>query len=506
MSTYITVTSGTGALVNRVKQVQQANRKAQLQRESDAALQAQVTEDATAQAAQTERPIGGSPDTSIERRPAAQRELGSVMAVEYTSQLISGTPSATFRLRVGPPGLLEEAQADVLEPSTAAASSLPPSTDTDSGSGEALLGFLTTGANGYSTQYPCGYTFQIGTGTPPLTSWTEFTVARVVTQNFNDSHAYLLPIGDKSGIFVYVYSKLRLLTVYERYSRTDRVSVNERITSSGCGLQPGTYYDRESTFQVTDTLDNIEERQRYEVLAFYVNETSVRQLTVPAELDAAMRALHPPMGVNSTTQQLTSSVYTRYEYADVAGVTNEPQNYNGPVTYGYSTIPAFSDVVHRQQSLHGDYPSGHDTLARQFGLGALNTDSHGGDYYSPAVFRFIAAAMDLSSAATQTYAYMRGTFFGRAPSKYLAPCVVDGSCPLDEYDEPTTVVFDTTTTAPVDINTPVATGSFRRGSKYKVELNGSAQYAVTYGWDWDNPNYCRQQLTQLGFTGADLKP
>lgn len=76
MSTYITVTSGTGALVNRVKQVQQANREAQLQRENDTALQAQATADVAQQAAQTQRPIGGNPDTSIERRPAAQRQAG----------------------------------------------------------------------------------------------------------------------------------------------------------------------------------------------------------------------------------------------------------------------------------------------------------------------------------------------------------------------------------------------------------------------------------------------
>ena len=76
MSTYITVTSGTGALVNRVKQVQQANREAQLQRENDTALQAQATSDVAQQAAQTQRPIGGNPDTSIERRPAAQRQAG----------------------------------------------------------------------------------------------------------------------------------------------------------------------------------------------------------------------------------------------------------------------------------------------------------------------------------------------------------------------------------------------------------------------------------------------
>jgi hypothetical protein len=71
MSTYITVTSGTGALVTRVKQVQQANREAQLQSDRDKALQAKVTAEVTEQTAQAAQPFGGNPDTSVEKRPAA---------------------------------------------------------------------------------------------------------------------------------------------------------------------------------------------------------------------------------------------------------------------------------------------------------------------------------------------------------------------------------------------------------------------------------------------------
>ena len=72
MSTYITVTSGTGALVNRVKQVQQSNREAQLQRERDVALALKAEREVKLQE-RSDIPVGGNPDTSIERRPAATR-------------------------------------------------------------------------------------------------------------------------------------------------------------------------------------------------------------------------------------------------------------------------------------------------------------------------------------------------------------------------------------------------------------------------------------------------
>lgn len=72
MSTTITVTSGTGALVNRVKQVQQANREAQLQRERDQAVELQAAKEITLNTP-SDLPIGGNPDVRIERRPAAMR-------------------------------------------------------------------------------------------------------------------------------------------------------------------------------------------------------------------------------------------------------------------------------------------------------------------------------------------------------------------------------------------------------------------------------------------------
>jgi hypothetical protein len=74
MSTRITVTSSSDALLASARQVQQANREAQLQRERDARVEA--TTIAEVQAATLPPPVGGTPDTSIDRRPAAQRAGG----------------------------------------------------------------------------------------------------------------------------------------------------------------------------------------------------------------------------------------------------------------------------------------------------------------------------------------------------------------------------------------------------------------------------------------------
>lgn len=96
MSTYITVTGGASTLVNRVKQVQQANREAQLQRESDTALQTQLKGNLANEAAVAERPLGGNPDTSVDRRPAAHR-VGALAAVRFQWGTYERVPNTNYR-------------------------------------------------------------------------------------------------------------------------------------------------------------------------------------------------------------------------------------------------------------------------------------------------------------------------------------------------------------------------------------------------------------------------
>lgn len=93
MSTYITVTSDSGSLVSRVKQVQQVNREAQLQRQRDTALEAEIANESQLATAQAERPIGGNPNTSIDRRPSAQR-TGVLVGGLWWGNDIYGTTSA----------------------------------------------------------------------------------------------------------------------------------------------------------------------------------------------------------------------------------------------------------------------------------------------------------------------------------------------------------------------------------------------------------------------------
>jgi hypothetical protein len=71
MSTRITVTSNSDGLLASAKQVQQANREAQLQRDRDKETVSKINDELNVSFSRA--PVGGNPDTSVDRRPAAQR-------------------------------------------------------------------------------------------------------------------------------------------------------------------------------------------------------------------------------------------------------------------------------------------------------------------------------------------------------------------------------------------------------------------------------------------------
>lgn len=95
MSTRITVATSGGTLLGRIKTVQTANREALVQKEQDAATEDKVSVALTAAAQASERPAGGTPDTSVSRRVSAQRKGTPLIpfAMSWRGTLTTRTPT-----------------------------------------------------------------------------------------------------------------------------------------------------------------------------------------------------------------------------------------------------------------------------------------------------------------------------------------------------------------------------------------------------------------------------
>lgn len=505
MSTYITVTSGTGALVNRVKQVQQANREAQLQRENDTALQEQLSAELTEQTALIEAPKGGNPDTGIDRRPAAQRQGGAVMGVTYALD-VDSMPAKTVKLRVGTADFALSAEiGGIFDPGLVTINDVTLPTPGSSGDAVEAVGGLQYYDSFYANPYQAWSSLDIsgvgappllysGTTPPPANSQVDTWTASYETLSADCSTALVFPAGGNNCIFVYVHNKVKAYNTYRRIQRRTQVRENPRTQT---GLAPtigsGTWYDMRQTNRLLFDYVDTQEFAAYEIYAFLVTSRGVTAVSVPSQARTYIQALCPAIRVNSTGSKLIES-----GGGQVSGYGPSSNSYFFTLPNVYGSVPVVDQALWRNSTVYGTFPTDNDVLAKQFGIGWLQYSSHRGNFFSPAVYAYLKGALDLQAVDAQQYAAMRLQLNNLPPNKYLAPCVQ--ACDTDDTD------FYAATTEPVSITSGLTEEVFKLDRRYRVKKGQVSSGTLYYCWDWDKRNYCRQQLFGLGFSGLTFAP
>jgi hypothetical protein len=515
VSTQINVTVDSGGLRAKAKQLQNAARQAQLERERNKRVEAESKTQRDAKlAAEGKAPDGspsadtGTPAPDIYGYPAANRiSSGSVGGVSYTTAL--NTSNNTFSITVGPPGLVQSVTVSGLDGGFySSPQSLPPFTS----SGEVnipAVGLLGQDRDTerwvWDLDWPAntlGYGVRTVETQPP-DSATVFTAFGTTTSiSTNQDQQLLMPLGKSTSLFVYVRNWFKQFTVYNRVT-TDVYSTAQVWPVGDDPLYINkSYRSRLENSSVEDVFDHKELYSGYEMFAFVVGPSSVRQVEVPSSLESNIRSLYPPVAPNATVEFDQRATREVLRAAFLGG-----DAYATPwvITTGQRDNFDFNDW--RATARYGDYPTfaGADALPRHFGLldKRLNRS-----YFTPAIYRFIQGPMTIDSDSVN-YAFMRTNYFPNAPNFYLGECqvedvvngkVVKTSC-TDEK-----VGFDVTRTQPVTLSTEIPASDFRMNAKYDVPLNGASRSSVLYAWDWDKPSFCRQQALALGFSAADLTP
>lgn len=505
MSTRITVTGGTGALVNRVKQVQQANREAQLQRERDVPLQVQLTAEMI-QSDQAQQPRGGNPDTNIKRRPAAQRFASGIFAAELTTRYDEA--SDTFFVKAGVPGVATSVEVATAASGRGSVTLLPSVSDTGlfTAYGRVSKDASTNEWSIYRNgSFGGGTNFSDRLAEPPrssnLTDYSYLASRRTA----DESQSFLLPLSSAAGILVYLQNRIDIFNKYTRSINSVHSSVNERNIRVNFETQqpyawgePGYWADWDAQGHVRWSHDYTgqETFAAYELIAFFVSNQGVKQITVPTALETLLQQIYPAVSVNGTASYLDEINYDQYyahSYSGFVDITTT--NY----TTTYQDEPAFSRQAWQQASRYGVLANGSFALPRHFGLGYLNTGSHSGPFFTPAVYRFLTGPMALSDVTAQSYASMRADYFPTAPFRFYAPCARSGAC-----QDATVKEFDVTRTQPATVTSALAASLFRRSTPTDVAI-GEPEGDILYAWDWGKPAQCRRQLLDLGFTPEDLR-
>jgi hypothetical protein len=496
MSTRITVNSSSDALLASARQVQQANREAQLQKQRDARTTAAAASELAVSTVTA--PVGGTPDTATDRRPAAFRNQTGIFAAELLTEYVEETDE--FFIKVSVPDTSHELQVTA-ESSGRGTVELPYY--------ENVFGLFTVygrvtrdATSGWWSVYRDGSfgggtNFIDRTAEPPRTSdSTEIYYTR--SQKIGEkSSSLLLPLSSKDGVLIYVHNRIEINHIYERNERRVFASVNERnVTLAWGDLGYQADWDAEGHTTYTYTKHSQADFEAYELFAFYVSEDGVKQIDVPQALDTHLRAIYPPVNANSSGQYLSTIDFDTY-YAHNPAAFVDVITSNRIETF--QAEPSFDANVWAANSRYGTTDWQKTALAQHFGLGYLNTSFHYGEFFTPAIYTYLTGPMTLDVDDALNYAHMRSNYFLNAPFQFYAPCARTNAC-----QDSTVTEFDVLRTQPTNVTTAVPQNLFARNPRTDVTI-GEPVGVVHYAWDWGKPGACRRKLLELGFSPADLR-
>lgn len=231
---------------------------------------------------------------------------------------------------------------------------------------------------------------------------------------------------------------------------------------------------------------------------------TARKIPCPPLLKTAIEKIYP-----SDMQTVT--------IGPIAVIGDNPNS--SSFNFDYSYVYYVQGFDPNELSSRRTYPTGFAYYGRQFGIGTLSRNSHGLNdnarnsfHFSPGVFKWLNGDLadmnnltDVSQLIPLEYARYRADYFTNAPKFYinteLSPPPYISALPASGYTPEQIAAklkIGTTTTEPLDFRQPVPAETFK-----KVPIKVRKQIWI---WDWNDPNYCRSELSKLGFTPADLTP
>jgi hypothetical protein len=244
----------------------------------------------------------------------------------------------------------------------------------------------------------------------------------------------------------------------------------------------------------------------HDTFAFVVSPTAARLVNAPDALKANLDEVYPRVTINSTREQILVQAPGGQIISSVTVDAFDATLWATASRYGVAINYSTTSSLRRATVLALQYGILNADPANHFSLSDYLT------YFSPAVYTFIKGPMTLDARGIE-YEYMRSTYFANAPGFFLKRCAIESTCTTEKTG------FDVTRTVPVTLDTAIPATGFQAAKKYDVPLNGyevtgsfqiglvSLRYpGLAFAWDWENPNYCRQQALSLGFSAADLTP
>lgn len=337
----------------------------------------------------------------------------------------------------------------------------------------------------------------IGTATPiysedPNYGWTgEYTAGsryeRLIGYPTAVDRTMFLPAGNRTGVLL-VRSHSYFYEMYDY-----RVQ-QARVFFSKWGETADYHFLQEnSTVTFSSQITNTNGYELYITKAFYVTESSVREIAVPTAVEALLDTLSP--------LPIKSSLDVVIEDAGQEGVATCGGDYSTFPNEVFTIAPVSIEYTTTTYEEQPGITLETANLLRQFGIGALSSGNHNGSgFYSPAIYTFLSLPDPIASsqdtANNRDYAHVKD-LLPRVPRRFV-------DVQLEEVPAGVFYRFRETRTMPENTTTPVNTRRLSGRFDIKVlepELPDDyySPWRSYIAWDWDASAYCRNKLELFGF-------
>jgi hypothetical protein len=363
------------------------------------------------------------------------------------------------------------------------------------------------------------YTHYLGDTNPGSNSYTVDMYKDVVINNSESGFplcsttSFVLPAGGDRALFVLIsrtISERRLLRHYYQYSGKETI-----VAEKGNGLATSLIYEgghiRSESAEDAVALNEVKcvlldgatatEVPATQALASYCDSlfsrldvtaaTGTLSVTVQRSLRYGYGNDLPPIPKTIVLPGFNDG-YTEYRDPNVGylfwpNVIEVPRywpnpSYGNALDYGDIEVPIF-ELSNAPKQPYYDKSANEQALAKHLGLGYIETATHTGPFYTPAIFEWLKG----TATFTTNYADVAPPLY--TPADENNP-FVGVYLSVTQYT-PDSQTIRATTTRPLNVTTAHTANDW-------YTINTGSKWGDLLVWDWGNPEYCRQQLASLG--------
>lgn len=356
------------------------------------------------------------------------------------------------------------------------------------------------GSNSYTLYY---YKDVVVPSTDPATS----------TQSIS-SHIFALPAGGDKCLVVIINRVLnnrQVLRLFYEYAGNE-VIVAERNTNRATSVIYTGGYTGYDTLSDSLFVNEVKCVMVSGAIAVEVDPSqelidSCNQLVPPITADSATGTANFRVqqsvryGFGETNEPIPSQIYLGKEFNDHAYEYRDPDksyvfwqsgysvpieypnpSFGNEIVYADTQFPAF-ELANLPKGPYPDSPVDQQVLAKQLGIGYLETSDHSGKFFTPAIYEWLAGNAKLKTS----YSEVASAFYqpGDENNPFVGVYLSVGNGTEDAIE------MRATATQPTNITTAHTALDW-------VTINTASRYGDYLVWDWGNPEYCQQRLQALG--------